>query len=244
MLQQQFKVNLTKTTHLPDPNSEGHIPIITVGDAFVQFNSDDGQKNKLKYASFYKRFFARIIDFIFILGIFLFVSGFLSLAILANIPTDSRDFLNKEFARVNVSVERTEKLLSCEVEENDKAICQKTLPYLAWMNFYNIIALMVLHCLYFCILTKLKFNTLGKKVFKIRVQNNNKASITWLQSVARESVWILIYLFLATSYLYPNFGIILSILIWIQTASLVFILTSNTKTSVHDIIAQTIVLKN
>ncbi len=240
MLKRNLKKLFNKTSTLPEANLDHEIPIITVGNGFVGFKTEE----PLNYAHTYKRILARILDLCLVLFAFVILSGFVSTFVISFIPKDSQEFLISQFTRTDISLDQTEKLLNCDIEESQKSICNKTLPYIGWVNFYNILMLLTIHCIYFIILTKSKFNTLGKKLFKIKVLSLTQKPISWIQSVARETVWVMLFIFLAISYLNPSFGTFVAILSWLQTASLILILTRSTKMSVHDSIAQTIVLKN
>lgn len=240
MLKQKSKDFLNEASSLPKPQVEAEIPIITVGDPFLN-SKDNKPVDNLKYAGLAKRFLARIIDMALVLALFALLSGLVTGAVFNFIPKESAAFLEKQLSQT-VSLEESSKLLTCDVAENDKDICNKTLPYLNWVNFSNIITLLVIHGLFFVVLTKLKFNTPGKKLLKLKVQSSSNLPISWLQSIAREIIWISTYIFLALSYLWPSLGTLVLMLIWIQVGSFVLILTRSTKTGVHDIIAQSIVL--
>lgn len=231
---------LNKASSLPEVNLDPNLPIITVGNAFMGFKKEDLPQ----FASVGKRLLARILDLAVVLSIFIVLSGFISTGIISTLPKNSQDFLIAQFSRTDISFDQTEKLLRCNVDESDKAICKETLPYLAWINFYNIITLLIIHAVYFIVLTKIKFNTVGKKVLKIKVSGITQISISWIQSIARESIWIVFYIFLAVSYLLPNYSTFVGILSWFQIANIVIILTRSNKMGLHDNIAQTIVLKN
>jgi len=240
MLKQKSKDFLNEASSLPKSRAEAEIPIITVGDPFLN-SKDNKSLDDLNYAGLAKRFLARIIDMALVLALFALLSGLVTSAVFNFIPKESATFLEKQLSQT-VSLEESSKLLMCDVSENDKDICNKTLPYLSWVNFSNIITLLVIHGLYFVVLTKLKFNTPGKKILKLKVKSSTNLPISWLQSVAREIIWISTYVFLALSYLWPSLGTLVLMLIWIQIGSFVLILTRSTKTGVHDIIAQSIVL--
>jgi uncharacterized RDD family membrane protein YckC len=241
MLKQKSKDFLNEASSLPKPQIEAEIPIITVGDPFLN-TKDNKPVDNLKYAGLAKRFLARIIDMALVLALFALLSGFVTSAVFNFIPAESASFLEKQLSQSTVSLEESSKLLTCDVSENDKDICNKTLPYLNWVNFSNIITLLVIHSLFFVVLTKLKFNTPGKKLLKLKVKSSSNLPISWLQSIAREIIWISTYIFLALSYLWSSLGTLVLMMIWIQIGSFVLILTRSTKTGVHDIIAQSIVL--
>ena len=238
MPKQKHKNLLNESVGLPEASLDNEIPIVTVGDGFVKFTPEEN------FASLTSRILARIIDLILVLFIFIILSGFASTFVLSFAPSKSKDYLLQKFSNNDISLDQAENLLSCNVEESDKDICNQTLPYLAWVNASNIILLMFIHLLYFSILSKLKYNTIGKKFLKIKVSSNARNNISWLQSFARECIWMFIFIFLAMSYFFPIFSNLVLIFFWVQIVSLIIILTKPTKTGVHDIIAQTIVIKN
>jgi RDD family len=240
MLKHRTNKLLNKASSLQEVNLDNEIPIITVGNGFVGLKKDDLPE----YASVFKRFLAKAIDLFVILFIFIILSGFVSSFIISTIPKNSQDFLITQFNRTDISLEQTEKLLNCDVDSDKKNICKDTLPYLGWINFYNIITLLIIHVTYFIVLTKVKFNSIGRKILRIKVHSLNQKQISWVQSLARESIWILLYIFLAISYLFPNIATLVGILSWFQITNLIIILTRSNKMGVHDSIAQTIVLKN
>ena len=61
MLKQKSKDFLNEASSLPKPQIEAEIPIITVGDPFLN-TKDNKPVDNLKYAGLAKRFLARIID--------------------------------------------------------------------------------------------------------------------------------------------------------------------------------------
>jgi|GEM_PF-6155590 len=201
-------------------------PIAVTGSS----NSIKPRDNKDIYASFGKRFLASLIDnsLLIVIGIVITVAGIIN------------------FASTIDAQQISEYQLQCQTEQaiERNKICRDFLDGFAQTAFYTTLIILVLTSLYRIILPMTGWQgTIGKRVMKLRIVDENNLKINWLQAFSRESFGIILLIIHLATIPIPQIATLFPILALVILQSGLQVIWSPNKQSTEDGIARTFVIQ-
>lgn len=221
-------------------------------------NNQKVSSNDLVYAPFYKRVLARLIDsvlFIFVWSIvFFLVVTPLSNALFPGQKESYDQFQNLYVQKLedyssrnglNGYFEEIQRLTDCSTYEDvQNDICKNALEFTQLSTAISRAIIFILFSSYAVFSNASVWKgTLGKIILGIQVTDDKGHRISIFQSLAREFLWIAQGLVWFATLWFPNLILLYIMLVMLIFISCVRIIFSPKKASLHDELAQTIVIE-